>query len=285
MLAVLVVGSGVTFALSRGGDDKVPTASESATTVPSESTSESPSPAPDQADPVITASKLYAVGRLPATNCPEVKVLPTTFTTARAYYTAMIPCMNRTWHAALQKAKLPFRGPKLAVYTGRINSACGIQNGTRSAYCDRSQTIYLPYAPGAGVYRRNPLAGRVWMMNTMAHEYGRHVQNLAGISGASLARQEGWPEDQKLAESRRRDLQAACFGSTYLGSAKASIPIAGQVSAAWQALVANTGDENARPRIRARGSKASHKYWSTKGFSNPNPGGCNTFTAPDAQTS
>jgi predicted metalloprotease len=281
VLAVLVVGTGITIALNQGGDDKVPASSDT----PGPTDNPSGSPTAGQGDEVITASKLYTAGKLPITACAEPKVPPATFTTAKTYYTALLPCMNRTWQAVMQQAGLPFREPKLVVYAGRLDKTdCGVQNGSRTVYCGGNETIYLPYGLGAGSYKRNPLTGRVWMMNTLAHEYGHHVQKLAGIFTASQARAEGWEVDQQNAESRRRELQAACLGSAFLGSAGASLPLRGASLASWQLLVANTGDEFSRPVVRDHGSKLAHKYWSNQGFSTLNPGACNTFTAKTAQT-
>lgn len=282
VLAVLVVGTGIAIALNNNGDDKTPASTGTPGTSQNPGT---PTAAPSQGDEIITASKLYTAGKLPITQCPEPKVPPATFTTAKTYYTALLPCMNRAWQPVMAKAGLPFREPKLVVYAGRLDKTdCGVQNGSRTVYCGGNETIYLPYGLGAGSYQRNPLTGRVWMMNTLAHEYGHHVQKLAGIFTASQARAEPWEVDQQNAESRRRELQAACFGSAFLGSAGASLPIRGPVLASWQALVANTGDEFSRPLVRDHGSKLAHKYWSNQGFTTLNPGACNTFKAKTAQT-
>ncbi|GAA1594214.1 hypothetical protein GCM10009789_55360 [Kribbella sancticallisti] len=286
VLAVLVVGSGLTFVLSRGGDDKVPASSGTPSTSTSESPSGTPSPTPGQApsvDEIVTASKLYAVGPLSPTQCVEPKVAPSTFTTMRLYYNAILPCMNRTWLLAMKKADLPYRNPKVVVFNGPVTTVCGPQNGTRAFYCDQNESIYLPYALGAAYYKRNPISGRVWMMNTFAHEYGHHVQKLSGIYAASMTREtEASTGNQKIAESRRRDLQAACLGSAYLGSAGPYIPIRGPLLATWRVLIANTGDEYSRPRAHDRGSRVSHNYWSLVGFNSKSPNTCNTFVAaPD----
>ncbi|GAA3579964.1 neutral zinc metallopeptidase [Kribbella ginsengisoli] len=297
VLAVLIVGSGVTLALRNTGDDNTPAAVDTPTAAPSETPSATPSATPSTSasatpggpptvDEIVTTSRLYSkVGALTPTQCLEPKVLPNTFAGAKAYYNLIVPCMNRTWWLAMKKASLPYRAPKLVVFVGPMKTVCGAEKGTRAFYCGTNETIYMPYAVGLNYYKRNPISGRVWMMTTIAHEYGHHVQKLAGIYAASLSRQVNASSPAaQLAESRRRELQASCFGSAYLGAAGAYIPLRGPLLNTWKVLVANTGDEFSRPRIRDHGAKLNNNYWSLLGFNTKGPSRCNTFTAKTALT-
>nr|WP_275402402.1 neutral zinc metallopeptidase [Streptomyces sp. SID13031] len=294
VLAVLVVGSGVTLALRNTGGDKVPAASDTPTTAPSETPSQTPSATPSESstpgappsvDEIVTTSRLYTVGVLSPTQCLEPKAIPTTITGTKAYYGLILPCLNRTWWLAMKKASLPYRAPKLVVFTGPMKTICGAEKGNRAFYCGTNETIYMPYALGAAYYARNPISGRVWMMNTLAHEYGHHVQKLSGIYAASLSRQinAATPADQ-LTESRRRELQASCFGSAYLGAAGPYIPLRGPLLTTWTQLVANTGDEFSRPRVHDHGNRANHSRWSLAGFNTKSPNVCNTFVASRLRT-
>lgn len=296
VLAVLVVGSGVTLLLRNTGDDNTPAAVDTPSAAPSETPSATPSATPTTTasatpggpptvDQIVTTSRLYKVGVLTPTQCLEPKVLPNTFAGAKAYYNLIVPCMNRTWWLAMKKASLPYRAPKLVIFVGPLKTVCGAEKGTRAFYCGTNETIYMPYAVGLNYYKRNPVSGRVWMMNTIAHEYGHHVQKLAGIYAASLSRQINAPNAAaQLAESRRRELQASCFGSAYLGAAGAYIPLRGPLLATWKVLVANTGDEFSRPRIRDHGGKVNNNYWSVRGFNTKSPNPCNTFVGKAALT-
>ena len=291
VLAVLVVGSGVTFALRNSGDDgKVPVSADtpSASASPSETPSDSPSasptePQPPTTDEIVTASRLYTVGALSPTRCLEPKAVPSTYAGAKAYYSLVLPCMNRTWWLAMKKAGLPYRAPKLVMYAGTVTTPCATERGTRGAYCERNETIYMPLTLSTNYYARNPVSGRAWMLDTFAHQYGHHVQRLSGIYAASLSRQLNAPTaEERLAESRKRELQASCLGSAYLGTAGPYLPLRGPLLTTWKSLIANTGDEFSRPMIRSQGSKANHNYWSVRGFNSKSPNYCNTFgTAPE----
>lgn len=309
MLAVLVVGTGVTFALRGGDGGQTPVAVDTPSVTPSETPSETSSPTPTPTPTptpkpkpvpkpkpkpkpkptpyqVVAQNKIYAVGALQATKCVEPAYRPTTFAATKAYYNRLLPCMNRTWWLAMKKAGLPFRAPNLIVYANTVKTPCGTERGTRGFYCGGNEAIYMPFNVDYKNYKINPMYTRAWMLNTFAHEYGHHVQQVTGIFGASFTRQATMADPNlRLLESRRRELQAACFGSAYLGANAAFIPMRGELLSSWKFAVANAGDEFSRPKIRDHGSKANHNRWSTRGFNNKNPVFCNTFSTVPQYTS
>jgi predicted metalloprotease len=294
VLAVLVVGSGVTLLVRTTGDD-TPQTNNTPSTEPSASPSESPtdSPSPESASPsapaaptadeIITANKLYTVGPIAASKCAEPTFAPVNIITTRAYYGRLLPCLNRTWSLAMKKAGLPFRAPKAAVYAGILPSACGVQRSVRAAYCGANETIYLPFAVDNRYYASNPVYARAIMLNTFAHEYGHHIQKLSGILAASISRQQKLTPNQKLLESRRRELQATCLGAAYLGANAAFVPMRGPLLTNWKFLIAHTGDDYARPRVHDHGNRVSNYQWSIAGFNSKQPNSCNTFTAAESR--
>ncbi|MEI8409604.1 MULTISPECIES: neutral zinc metallopeptidase [unclassified Kribbella] len=292
VLAVLVVGSGVTLLVRNTGDDtqttNTPSTDPSGT--PSETPSGSPSPASETPSPAVptdeekvTASKLYTVGPIAAAKCAEPTFAPINFTASRNYYNRLLPCLNRTWSMAMKKAGLPFRAPKATVYAGKLPSPCGIQRSVRASYCAANDTIYIPWAVDNRYYVNNPVYARAIMLNTFAHEYGHHVQNLSGILAASVSRQQKMTPNQKLLESRRRELQATCLGAAYLGANAAVIPMRGPLLANWKFLIAHTGDDYARPRVHDHGNRVSNYQWSIAGFNSKQPNSCNTYTAAESR--
>ncbi|RZU14167.1 hypothetical protein EV645_5031 [Kribbella rubisoli] len=291
VLAVLVVGSGITLLVRSvgGGDD--PQAKDSPTAPVSESSSSpsaSPSPTPTAprgptADEVVKGSALYKIGPVAASKCAEPPFAPVTVAAAQQYYNRLLPCLNRTWWLAMKKANLPFRNPKAVVYVGKTPSPCGIQRSVRAAYCAANETIYLPFAVDNGYYKTNPVYARAVMLNTFAHEYGHHVQKLSGILASSMSRQQSMTPNQKLLESRRRELQATCLGAVYLGANAAFTPMNGPLLANWKFLISHSGDDYARPRVHDHGNRVSNYQWSITGFNGKKPDACNTFTAADVR--
>jgi len=300
-LAVLVVGTGITLLIGNlGDDDKTPqadptpvvseTPSPQPSQTPSAPTSDAPKPSPTPtgpntaaADKVVTSSNLYAVGLLAPSKCPEPPFVPTSFALAQNYYNRMLACVNATWVPAMVKVKVKYRGPKVAVYNGKVASPCGVQRSVRAAYCGANETIYMPYAVHARAYKSNPVYARALMLSTFAHEYGHHIQKRTGILSASLERAQAMNAGQKLEESRRRELQASCLGAAYLGINSSFIPITGPLLQSYRFLISHTGDEYSRPRVHDHGSRASNYQWNIAGFNTKRPGSCNTFKAGQAR--
>ncbi|WP_405064166.1 neutral zinc metallopeptidase [Kribbella sp. NBC_01505] len=301
VLAVLVVGTGITLLVGNLGDDeKTPIATDTPTPVTSSTPSTAPSqtptkpptqaPQPTQptpntaaADKIVTGSNLYAIGSLGPSKCPEPPFAPTSFALAQSYYSNLLVCLNATWVPAMKKVNVKFRGPKLAVYNGKVNTACGMQRGVRAAYCGANETIYMPFAVDARSYKSNALYARALMLSTFSHEYGHHVQNRTGILAASLERSKNMDAGGKLEESRRRELQATCLGAAYLGINAGFIPITGALLQSYRFLIEHSGDDYSRPRVHDHGNKASNYAWNIAGFNTKKPGSCNTFSASQAR--
>jgi predicted metalloprotease len=299
-LAVLVVGSGVTAALRGGGNDNpTPVAVDTPSVTPSETPSETPTPTPTPkpkpkpttkpkpkprpptAYELVARNKIYRSGAVQASRCAEPSYRPTTAAATKAYYNRMLPCLNRSWWLTMRKVGISFRAPRVVVYGGNIKTPCGIERGARGFYCGGNETIYMPFAVDYKNYKINPMYTRAWMLNTFAHEYGHHVQQVTGIFSASFARQATMADpNNRLQESRRRELQASCLGSAYLGADAAFIPMRGQLLSTWKFVVANAGDEFAPNKVRDHGAKANHNLWSTRGYTSRNPGLCNTWVVP-----
>ncbi|MET9314537.1 neutral zinc metallopeptidase [Kribbella sp. NPDC003505] len=290
VLAVLVVGGGVTL-LVRGLSGGEPEAKQTPTTAPSSETpsqtpSESPSPSTPRGptvDEVVKGSRLYSIGPVAASKCAEPPFAPVTVAAAQQYYNRLLPCLNRTWWLAMKKANLPFRNPKAVVYVGKIPSPCGIQRSARAAYCTANETIYLPFSRDNAYYKSNPVYTRAIMLNNFVHEYGHHVQKLSGILAASMSRQQSMTPNQKLTESRRRELQATCLGAVYLGANAAYVPMNGVLLNNWKFLISHSGDDYARPRVHDHGNRVSNYQWSIAGYNSKKPDSCNTFTAADVR--
>jgi hypothetical protein len=130
-----------------------------------------------------------------------------------------------------------------------------------------------------GYYKANPAYARAVMLNTFAHEYGHHLQKLSGILGSSMSRQASMTPNQKLTESRRRELQATCLAAVYLGANATFTPMSGPLLTNWNFLISHSGDDYARPRVHDHGNRVSNYQWSITGFNNKKPDSCNTFTA------
>ena len=229
----------------------------------------------------VLQSPLYKVGRIPASRCKEPTARPTSIAKVRAYYTQFLGCLNKAWEPVMGEAGFRFWAPKLQVYTGKpTGQSCNLTS--TAVYCNGIIYMNADYdLKNQRTY--DPLWTRTTMAFLIAHEYGHHVQAMAGILQASHAARTTSGADTRLVESRRRELQASCLSGVYLGADKQYFPARGSWLVKWRWTVRNRGDE--WNPTRSHGNKGNHNRWSQAGFNSANPASCNTFTAKPASVS
>lgn len=293
LLVVLLAGGGIaSLKLMDSYDSSV----ENPLAKPTVRQSNEPLPAPPQptvtvtAHPVpdavrVKANKLYTVGKVPSVNCTEPTIKPTSQSAILRYYQALLPCLNNAWAPLVRKAGYPFRAPKLTLLSKQTSSDCTGETST-AYYCSADESINMDWQLDLKNYKENALGGRTWMMDTLAHEYGHHVQYLTNISISSASR-EGWAKTPaaKQEESRRLELQASCLGAAFLGANKRSLGFTGQKLSMWEFLTQHSGDEYNPKKIRDHGSRKNQWAWAGPAFKSTNPASCNTYTAPAARVS
>ncbi|HEU4948086.1 MAG TPA: neutral zinc metallopeptidase [Kribbella sp.] len=233
----------------------------------------------------VKQNKLYAVGRLASVNCQEPAIKPSTKAAVLKYYQALLPCLNRAWAPLVRKAGYEFSAPKLVLFDKKVPSACEGDSNV-AFYCGDDQTITMRWERDVQRYKQDELFGRVAMMDTIAHEYAHHVQELTHIMISSASR-EGWAKTEaaKLEETRRLELQASCLGAVFLGANKKSLALTGEKLDEWQYQVRHSGDEYNPKKVRDHGSRKNLWYWTGPAFESANPKSCNTYTAPAARVS
>jgi uncharacterized protein len=293
---VLVILTGATVAGFKL-IDRYDTTVDNPLTQPSVKKSQAPIPIPPDPTKTVTVpgvpdlvrlrqNKLYAVGKLPAVTCKEPAIKPNSQSAILNYYKALLPCLNKAWAPVVTKAGYEFRAPKVLLQTNQVAANDCTGEESVAYYCPSDETINISWKEDLAYYKDSPLAARIWMMDTMAHEYGHHVQNMTEILTAAWSR-EGWAKTkaEKLEWSRREELQADCLGAAFLGANKKSLGLSGQKLDLWEWESQHTGDEYNPKKIRDHGSRKSHWYWSEPAFKSTSPASCNTFSAPSSKVS
>lgn len=230
--------------------------------------------APPRGRVAATNNPLYRTSPLPTMRCQAGQIRAGSAASYKTFMTRITRCLNLAWKTQFKKAKLPFSHPKLRFSTSRVNTPCGRwPSSAGGLYCSANRTIYI------GVTRqvlKNP--GAANHAQFMAHEYGHHVQQLAGI--LNYYNQSAWraKSSAKLAFSRRLELQADCLGSAFLRQISDDLPVEPEQ---WEAMVRwiNTNGHKNWPK-NDHGKGSSQAYWMERGFDAGSPSGCNTWTAP-----
>ena len=104
--------------------------------------------------------------------------------------------------------------PQLIIVDGATGTQCGTaSNQTGPFYCPPEQTVYVdPTFFGLLRERFDATAGPLAQLYVLAHEYGHHVQHIAGIMEANPNNGSG-PDSNGV----RLELQADCFAGAWVG--------------------------------------------------------------------
>jgi hypothetical protein len=205
--------------------------------------------------------------------------------TAKRFFRAATRCLDRAWEPVLRELGLPFTPPRLYFPEGQsFASDCGtIEVGIQTAayYCEGE--LFLPFAGlQLDQYQDNPGV----YLALIAHEYGHHVQELAGIMDAAWRQiyqaGEGTARAQEI--SRRKELQAQCFSGLFLGS---HVDRGGSIDRqmydrAWHDQETRGDDTSGG---HDHGSNENYAKWWRKGALDNRLTDCNTFKAPASEVS
>jgi predicted metalloprotease len=227
---------------------------------------------------------LYKAGRMPAAGCS----LPTdrlrSSAAVVAYARVMVTCLDRSWGAVLIRAGFYFYPPEFEAYKGETTSPCepSSDDDVVAFYCSMDHKIYLDWSEYVSKRRDEQPWVQGALMDVMAHEYGHHVQELAGIGTYYDDRYERTTGDAQLQDSRRMELQASCFGAAFLGADQQALDLVGDRLAGLQDDQ-YSGDEWGGDRDH--GSAKNNERWTRGAFESASPGSCNTWEAPPDQVS
>jgi hypothetical protein len=194
-----------------------------------------------------------------------------------------------TWSAIFkQKFGRDYEDPKLVLFTGAVQSACGLaQSAMGPFYCPNDQAVYIDLAFYRELKDRFGAPGDFAQAYVIAHEVGHHVQNLLGISDKVRAAQERSDKAGANALSVDLELQADCYAGVWGNHAQRARNILepGDVDEALNAASA-IGDDKIQKATRGyvvpesftHGSSAQRQQWFRKGFESGNLDACDTFS-------
>jgi predicted metalloprotease len=204
---------------------------------------------------------------------------------AEAFFTAATRCLNAAWQPFLTYYHLPFVAPQLHFpTTASFQTACGtiaVGVATAAYYCDNN--LYVPYR-GLQIdqYGDNPGV----YLALIAHEYGHHVQEIAGIMDAVWQKiyQSGQVSPAGLDLARRKELQAQCFSGMFLG---AVVDRGGSINRDMYAKAWRDQDTRGDNTSGSHdhGTNAHYASWWRLGAQYNRIAKCNTFTASSADVS
>ena len=113
------------------------------------------------------------------------------------------------WNEQFRKQGRSYREPKLVLFNGRVDSACGMAGSAVGPfYCPPDEHVYIDLTFFQELQTRFGAPGDFAQGYVVAHEVGHHVQKLLGISDKVHAQRRKLPEAEANRLSVRQELQA-----------------------------------------------------------------------------
>jgi uncharacterized protein len=208
----------------------------------------------------------------------------------REFVSVVLADTEDTWHELFRRMGRQYREPKLVLFTGSVQSACGMAGAAVGPfYCPSDQKLYLDLGFFRALRDRFRAPGDFAQAYVIAHEVGHHVQTLLGITEqVGPARQRGGAQGN--AASVRLELQADCLAGIWAHHAKRARDILeeGDLEEALDAASA-IGDDRLQRQTQGRvapetfthGSSRQRVHWFGRGFETGELRQCDTFRATE----
>ncbi len=207
----------------------------------------------------------------------------------RDFVAVVLADTEDTWRGLFRQMNREYRDPRLVLFTGGVESACGIAGAAVGPfYCPADQQLYLDLDFFRALRDRFGAPGDFAQAYVIAHEVGHHVQTLLGISEAVMAERQRVDRATANALSVRQELQADCYAGVWAHHADRTRHVleAGDLEEALAAAAAIGDDQLQRqaqgrvvPESFTHGTSAQRVSWFKQGFTSGDPRGCDTFRA------
>jgi predicted metalloprotease len=195
---------------------------------------------------------------------------------------------EEVWHDIFRRNGSEYREPKLRLFTGRTDSACGRAGASVGPfYCPGDERVYIDLSFFQELSQRFHAPGDFARGYVIAHEVGHHVQKLLGTSDkVTQLQQRARSEAQANDLSVRLELQADCYAGVWGFYAKQrNLLDPDDLDEALRAATAIGDDRLQReaggtvvPDSFTHGSSEQRARWFRAGFDAGDMRRCDTFS-------
>ncbi|WP_310559641.1 neutral zinc metallopeptidase [Flavobacterium sp.] len=181
------------------------------------------------------------------------------------------------WTKIFEENNLAFEAPKLVLFSGQVQTACG---GASSAsgpfYCPEDKIIYMDMSFFEELRTKfGAEGGDFSVAYVLAHEFGHHIQTILGTSAKMRQDQEGKSDVEANKLSVALELQADFYAGlwTHYNENKNAMLEPGDIEEALSAANA-VGDDTIQKKMQGQvvpdsfthGTSEQRMYWFNRGF-------------------
>ena len=191
------------------------------------------------------------------------------------------------WAQKFEKSGQQYPRPKLVLFTGRVQSACGLAgSATGPFYCPPDQKIYIDLSFYNDLKNKINAPGDFAQAYVIAHEVGHHIQNITGVIPKVTQLKRRASKKQANALQVRVELQADCYSGVWAKSVQDDYNMieVGDIDEALHAA-GQIGDDRLQKQTQGyvvpdsftHGSSAQRMAWFKRGFRSGSVDSCDTF--------
>jgi len=194
------------------------------------------------------------------------------------------------WHAIFKEAGSTYSEPKLVLFSGKVESACGVAGAsTGPFYCPGDEKLYIDLSFFEELQKRFKAPGDFAMAYVIAHEVGHHIQKLTGVMDKMNDLRSQVSKEEYNQYSVRVELQADFYAGIWAHyTEQQNLLESGDLEEALNAASA-VGDDNIHkqaqgyfvPESFTHGTSAQRKKWFYKGFTSGDINQGDTFSTRD----
>jgi predicted metalloprotease len=207
----------------------------------------------------------------------------------RDFVAVVLADTEDTWRELFRRMGREYRDPKLVLFSGAVQSACGFAEAAVGPfYCPGDYKLYIDLSFYRDLRDKIGAPGDFAQAYVIAHEVGHHVQNLLGIAERIHQARSRRSQAEGNALQVRMELQADCLAGVWASNAQRSRQIleSGDIEEGLNAAAA-IGDDRLQRQSQGRvvpesfthGSSEQRVRWFKRGIESGDPGQCDTFKA------
>ncbi|ABC77982.1 neutral zinc metallopeptidase family [Syntrophus aciditrophicus SB] len=236
-------------------------------------------------DPSVVLQQVQETGPPPVSQQEQtVRQDPTS-----QFVSVVLADTETTWHEIFRRSGRTYEEPKLVLFSGAVQSACGFAQAAMGPfYCPGDRKVYIDLSFFEDMKNRFQAPGDFAQAYVIAHEVGHHVQNLLGITDQTQRAMQQMSKVEANQLSVRVELQADCFAGVWGCHADKvrNILESGDLEEALGAASA-IGDDRIMKQTRGtivpdaftHGTSEQRVRWFKRGFESGDPGQCDAFNA------